>query len=544
MGLAVNAAGDMFISSVTVVRKVTQSTGLISTFAGGGTSTQDGIPATQAVLNPIGLAVDSAGNLIVGEPGLIRRVDTSGTITTIAGTGTQGFSGDGGPATSAQIRYVTAIAFDASGNLLFADAGNKRVRRINTSTGVIATVAGNGEAIFSGSTSNATQFGIGDITGLAVDSAGNIYTGGVNTYYLLKISAAGVVTIAGGVGGCAYIGDGGPATMAGICQPSSIAIDSAGDIFVGDSSCLCVRRIAGDGIIQTVAGNGTAGYTGDGGTATAAEMRSVGAIAISGSTLYIADGKAAVIRGVTPDTPPALPGTPTFSPIVSSASFQTGGIAPGELVSFFGHYLGPATPGYLTLGSDGRVTNQIPNVNVQVFFDDVPAPLIYVAAGQINAIAPYSVANGIHTVRVQAPGGSASDTNEKASGSAPAIFPAAIVNKDGTLNGPTHPAPIGTYVVMYGTGLGQTTPAGVDGAVTPLTGYPKQVDTIQVTVSRNPLFSTPVAMRLLYGGPAPGLVAGVSQLNVVVPAGVESGENFIAIVSGTGPSAIIPFYVQ
>ncbi len=544
MGIAVNAAGDLFISSGAVVRKVTQSTGVISTFAGGGTSTQDGVPALQAQLNPIGLAADSAGNLLIGEPGLIRRVDAAGTITTIAGTGAQGYSGDGGPAAQAQVGYVTAMAFDASGNLLFADAGNKRVRRID-GAGKITTVAGNGQAFGSGSTGNAAQFGIGDITGLAADAAGNIYIGGVNTYYVLKISPAGAVSIAGGVGGCAYIGDGGPATMAGICQPSSFAVDAAGDIFVGDSTCYCVRRIAaGTGIIQTVAGNGSPGYSGDGGPAAAAELRSVTSIAVSGGTLYIADGKAAVIRAVTPDTPPSLPGIPTFSALVSSASFQTGGIAPGELVSFFGHYLGPATPGNLTIGADGKVANQIPNVDVQVFFDDVPAPLVYAAAGQINVVAPYAVANGLHSVRVQAPGGSVTSTDVTSIGSAPAIFPNAIVNQDGTINGPAHPAKAGTYVVMYGTGLGQTTPPGVDGSVTPLTNYPKQVYSIQLSLSQNPLFTAPAPMTLLYGGPAPGLVAGVSQINAVVPAGAASGENFVAISAGPGASAVIPLYVQ
>jgi len=541
MGVATDATGDLYISSGTVVRKVAQSTGIISTFAGGGTSTLDGIPALQAQLNPVGLVTDSAGDLLIGEPGLIRKVNAGGTITTIAGTGIVGYSGDGGPATSAQVGYVTALAFDSSGNLLFADSGNKRVRSINAGTGIITTVAGNGGVFGTGSTANATQFGIGDVAGLAIDAGGNIYVGGINTYYLLKISPAGAVSIAGGVGGCAYIGDGGYATNAGICQPSSLAVDAAGNLFVGDATCYCVRRIAaGTGIIQTIAGNGVAGYNGDSGAATSAELRSVTAIALYASTLYIADGAAAVIRGVTPDTPPALPGVPTFSELVSSASFQSGGIAPGELVSFFGHYLGPATPALWSVSNNKAVN---PDAGVQVFFDDTPAVLIYVTAGQINAIAPYEVANGLKTVRVVAPGGSVSTTNVSAGGSAPAVFPNAIVNQNGTINGPANPAPAGSYVVMYGTGLGQTTPAGVDGAITG-SPVPTQVYSISLTVSQNPLFGTPVSMKLLYGGPAPGLVSGVFQVNAVVPAGLTAGENFVNIVAGPGPSASIPLYVQ
>ncbi len=553
-GLAVDATGDLFIASGNLIRKVSQSSGLISTFAGGGTSTQDGIPATQAQLNPLSLAFDSAGNLLVGEVGLIRSIGASGTITSIAGTGVQGFAGDGGQATQAQIGSVSAMTVDSSGNLLFVDAGNKRLRRIDTS-GVITTVAGNGVAIFTGLGSSATQTAIGNLAGVAVDSSGNIYIGGLNTFYLLKISQSGGISYAGGDGGCAYIGDGGSAAItvssagvvsgASICQPSTLAIDSSGNLYVGDTTCSCVRQIAaGTGIIQTVAGNGSGGYSGDNGPATQAQIRAISAIALYGSTLYIADAQSAVVRGVTPDAPPPMPVAPTFSSLVSAASFLSGPVAPGELVSFFGNYLGPATPGQLTIGTDGRVTNQIPNVDTQVFFDGVPAPLTYVAAGQINAVVPYSVANGLHTVMVQAPGGSVSSTSVSATGSAPAIFPNAVVNQDASLNNASQPAAVGSYVVMYGTGLGQITPAGSDGDVVPLVNFPSQVYTTTLSIGRNPLFSTPTPMQVLYAGPAPGLVSGVCQIDVVIPAGTPPGENYVVIVTGPGTSPAIPVYVQ
>ena len=460
-GMAVNAAGDLFIADGSVIREVSAATGIISTFAGGGTSTQDGVTLRQAKLNPLGLVFDSAGDLIVGEPGLIRRLETSGIVTTIAGTGVLGFSGDGGPATQAQLGYVTALAIDATGGVLFADADNKRLRRVDTGTGVITTVAGNGQAAFTGLGQPATATGVGNVAGVAVDSTGNIYIGGINTYVILKISPAGAVSIAGGIGGCGYIGDGGPATGAFVCQPSSIALDASANIYVGDPLCYCVRRIAADtGIIQTVVGNGTTGYTGDNGPATQAELRFVSSIALHGTTLYVADGPSAVVRSVTPDTPPALPAAPILAALGNAASYQLGPVAPGELITLYGHYLGPATPGVWTIGSDGRLT--IPNANVQIFFDDVPAPLIYISAGQINAVAPYAVANGFSTMRVQAAGGSVSSTGIGATTTSPGIFPYAIVNEDGSLNSPSHPAPKQSYVTMYGTGLGQTTPAGVD----------------------------------------------------------------------------------
>jgi uncharacterized protein (TIGR03437 family) len=538
-----DAGGDLYIASGNVIRKVSAATGIISTFAGGGTSTQDGVPVLQAKLNPFSLAFEPPGSLIVGEPGLIRRIDPAGVIATIAGTGVVGFSGDGGPAVQAQVGYVSALAIDSSGGVLFADSGNKRLRRIDTATGIITTVAGNGQASFTGLGQPATATGIGNVAGVAVDASGNIYIGSVNTYYLLKISPAGAVSIAGGVGGCGYIGDGGPATLAGICQPASIAVDASANIYVGDSTCYCVRRIAADtGIIQTVVGNGTPGYTGDNGPATQAQLRSVSSIAIFGTTLYAADATSGVVRSVTPDTPPALPGTPTFSSLVSSASFQPGPVAPGELITFYGHYLGPATP--VDPFTDGGFPTQFPSANVQVFFDDVPAALVYLSAGQVNVVTPYSVVNGFSTVRVQAAGGSVSSATIGAAATAPGIFPGAIINQDGSVNSASHPAPVGSYVTMYGTGLGQTTPAGVDGMLTPTSNFPKQIYSVALTISRNPLFSTPVPMTVSYAGPAPGLVEGVCQINAVVPAGVDPGENFVEIAAGPGASPSITLYVQ
>ena len=484
LGLAADSAGDLFIAEASDIREVDGTTGVISTIAGGGTSTTDGIPALQAKLSPLSVALDTTGGLLVGEAGLIRRIN-GGVITTIAGTGVTGFSGDGGAASAAQVGFVTAMAVDGSGNIFFTDTGNKRVRRIDAG-GNITTVAGNGQALFTGTGQAAENTGIGNALGVVADANGNIYFGGVQTYFLVEVTAAGAVSIAGGIGGCGYIGDGGLATSAGICQPTSIALDASGNIFVGDTTCYCVRRIAAvSGIIQTVAGNGIAGYSGDGAAATLAEMRSVSAIAIHGSTLYVADGSGNVVRAVTPDAPPALPGTPSFSSLVNSATFLSGPIAPGELITFYGHYMGPASPTEWQL-INGLLT--IPDAGIQVFFDDVPAPLVYISAGQVNAVAPYAVANGFSTVKIQTAGGTVSSTTFAATATAPGIFPGAIVNQDGTINSAGHPAPKGSYVVMYGTGLGQTTPASVDGTITGA-NYPKQVHQASITDQPETRFS-------------------------------------------------------
>ncbi len=550
-GAVVDASGNLFIAQGTSIREVNAATGVITTYAGGGTSSQDGVEALQAKISPISLAFDSSGNLVVGEAGIIRRINPSGIISTIAGTGTIGFSGDGGAATAAKVGYVSALASDSQGGVYFVDSGNKRIRYI-TAGGTISTVAGNGQP-FAGFApgATATGVGLGNVAGVALDSTGDLYTGGVQTYYLLKIAqtvsngaspVAGAVSVAGGIGGCGYIGDGGPATLAGICQPSAIAVDASGNIFVGDTTCYCVRRIAaGTGIIQTVVGNGTSGYSGDGALATAAQLKSVSSIAIFGNTLYVTDGAAGVVRAVTPDTPPTL-GQPSFSSLVNSASFQSGPVAPGELISFYGHYLGPASPNTWTLGSNGILT--IPGADVQVFFDDVAAPLVYISAGQVNAVAPYSTANGFSTIRVVSAGGSVSTTAIASTATAPGIFPGAIVNEDGTINSSANPAPVGSYVQMYGTGLGQTNPGGKDGTITPVTNYPSQATPVAATISMNTLFDTPLQMNVFYAGPAPGLAAGVGQINAFVPAGAGSGENFLQLSAGSGISPAIVFWVR
>jgi uncharacterized protein (TIGR03437 family) len=179
-----------------------------------------------------------------------------------------------------------------------------------------------------------------------------------------------------------------------------------------------------------------------------------------------------------------------------------------------------------------------------VLFDGVAAPVVYASAGQVNVVTPYSVANGLSTVEIKTAGGSVSSATVGAATTAPGIFPGAIVNANGTINSPSNPAPVGSYVVMYGTGFGQTSPGGVDGSITPVVDYPKQIYQVFASVDRNPLFATAVPMNVFYYGPAPGLAEGVGQIDAYVPAGVASGENFIALTVGPNVSPAIFFYVQ
>ena len=274
-GLAVDAAGDLFISDEmnNRVRRVDAVTGVITTVAGTGTfgySGEGGPAASAQLANPIGLTIDASGNLLIDDTGnqRVRKLDVAtGTITTVAGNGTTGFAGDGGPATSAEFARPFGVAVDAAGNLFIADIDNDRVRRVDAATGVISTEAGNGAVGFSGDGGPATDAQFFGPAGVAADSAGNLFIAETGNSRIRRVDAAtGVVTTIAGTGVAGYAGDGGPAGNAQLNVPTAVVTDSAGDVYVADSVSNVVRRIdAATGVITTVAGNGTAGYAGDGG---------------------------------------------------------------------------------------------------------------------------------------------------------------------------------------------------------------------------------------------------------------------------------------
>ena len=291
---AFDAAGNLYFAETGnhVVRKVT-SAGIITTVAGNGVQgfAGDGGLATSAELDsPAGLALDAAGDLYIADSHnqRIREVNAAtGIIATIAGTGAAGFSGDGGMATAARLDLPTALALDAAGNLYVADTNNHRVRRIAAATGAITTIAGNGVEAFTGDNGPATSASIDSPNGLALDAAGNLYIADTHNGRVREVSAASglISTVAGAgvVGGNvqSFGGDNGPATAAGLALPRGLAMDAAGNLYFADSANHRIRRISPAGTITTVAGQGTETFAGDNAPAVSASLDSPRSVAVS-----------------------------------------------------------------------------------------------------------------------------------------------------------------------------------------------------------------------------------------------------------------------
>ena len=309
-GVAVDVGGNLYIAASinNVIRKVTPS-GTISTVAGNiniwpPTFSGDNGPATSASLNvPYGLVFDSAGNLYVSDQNnrRIRRISLTGTINTVAGNGSTNFAGDGGPATKAGLDFPSDVKVDSQGNLLIADSMNQRVRKV-TPAGTITTVAGSGTLGFSGDGGLATSAQLNTPVAVATDSSGNVYISDQTNGRIRRVTSSGVITTYAGNGNYGYSGDGGSATAASLALPGGITIDGNGNLYIADTGSNRIRKVTPQGIIMTVAGSGNSGFSGDGGPAVAAMLSVPYDVAVDlAGNLYISDNGNRVIRMVTQD---------------------------------------------------------------------------------------------------------------------------------------------------------------------------------------------------------------------------------------------------
>ena len=553
-GVAVDRAGNLFIADPGRVRKVFSPDGIITTVAGDGAPgfSGDGGPAPSAhiggQLGPFSVAADDTGNLFLAETVMefggfqsgyrVRKVSPSGIITTVAGNGTQGFSGDGGPSTSAQLSGPAGVVADGAGNLFIADTGNSRIRKVSKD-GIITTVAGNGTyGTYSGDGGPATSAQVSAPLSLAVDGTGNLFIGSswggwegsFGTGLIRKVSASGIVTtVAGNGGNWGFSGDGGPATSAQLTAPIGVAVDGAGNLFIADVENNRIRKVSLDGIITTVAGNGIPGFSGDGGFATSAQLNQPEGVAVDrAGNVYVADTGNHAVRVLRPTNRSVL-----ISAVVDAASQRVNPISPGKIVVIYGAGLGPAQLVQNQPG-DGQFGSTVGGTVVS--FNGIAAPVLYASATQVAAVVPYAISGTAAQVTVTYQGQASAAFAVPVALSAPSLFTsnqtgagqAAAVNADGVVNTAAHPVKVGGFLSLYATGGGQTSPGGVDGKL----GGSAPVLPVKVTIGGIPA-------TVQFVGGTQGLVAGLMQVNVQIPTGVQPG-GYVPVVLQVGDISTTP----
>lgn len=525
VSLAADTAGNIYMADQNNnrIRKV-DTNGNITTFAGNGVAGfgGDSGQASLAQLNgPLGVCLDKSGNLYVNDEGnyRVRKISTSGVITTVAGNGTQSSSGDGGPATSATMNIPIRCAVDNSGNLYIVDQGAHKIRMVNSS-GIISTFAGTGIPGFTGDGGPAAAAEMNNPTAAAFDAAGNLYVSDQVNQRIRRIDTNGIIATVAGNGSAGFSGDGGLATSASLNYPGSTVIDSTGSLYIVDSANNRIRTVLG-GIITTVAGTGAAAYSGDNGPASAAAFSNpFGMTADGAGNLYIGDianNRVRKISGLAAGAGPAI----TSAGVTNAASFQTG-IAPGGIVTIFGNNLG-ATPGQIITATGNTWAPSLSGVTVTMAGTAVPVYRILNLNGQeqLSVLAPYSLAgqNSVPVVVTTAAAASASVT-VPVLGAQPGIFLLDSANSgathlDGSLAGASNPAKAGENIVLYATGLGPVSNPPAAGQTASLTTLSPALLMPQVTIGG---FSAPVS----FAGLTPGFI-GLYQINTMVPSAGLSG---------------------
>ena len=517
--VAVDSKGNLFIADYYnfAIRQVTAADGKISTLAGDGTSgfTGDGGVGTAAQISDVhGIAVDGSGNVYVADTSnnRIRKIDSKGVITTFAGNGTRGYSGDNDTAVKAAIYFPAGLAVDGSGNVFVADYGSYTVRKIATD-GKISTVAGTGTWGASGDGGPASKALLASPGALALDKAGNLFIGDTGNNNIRKVDTAGnISTVVSGV------------------APQSLAVDAAGNIYYVDGLNSTVRQVLTNGYLITIAGTSQAGYNGDGNAGPVTQFNQPTGVAIDAAgNLFVADTNTHVIRKLTPQT---------FSvgTVANSASGLAGPVAPGEIVTLYGTGIGPAALTQLTVLPSGFFPTTIAGTSVT--FNNQPAPLIYVSSAAVAAIVPYELAGARSAdVIVTFNGRQSATTQVSVAAAVPGVFTlnstgagqAAVINQNGTINTAANPARVGTTISLYVTGEGQTTPAGATGKPAGSLPLPKPLLPVSVAIGGQ-------TATVSFAGSAPTLV-GVMQVNVQIPAQVAPGNAVPVVVSVGGSSA-------
>ena len=554
-GLALGPGGEVYFVDQEFNRvRALMPDGTVQRVAGTGESVfggdGDGGPAPDARLRePEDVAVDSEGNLYIAEPRSIRKVETGGIINTIAGTGFSCFDrgcGDGGPALEAELENLRQIVVDRHGNLyILQNAGQRRVSRIRK-------VAPDGtiDAVDLSLSSDGT-FDRDVLYAMTLDAEDNLIVSASFQPSFTEADRLGVWSI-GPDGVVSPL----PCTEGFVGESRALAQDGSGNTYmVGFFACTSatIGRLTPDGVLNTITGlrlPSCAGFEGDGGPAADALLGTIESLLVDGAgNLYVSDRGNRRLRRINRADQCAVIRRPQIAwrGVVHGASFSalsTGAhsaLTPGLIFSIFGKGLGPEDLRSAQLGEDDRLTTEL--VGTRILIDGVPAPMVFSVANQISGIVPYRIVADADarvprraTLEVEYLGVRSEPTQIAVSESNPGIFTldatgsgqGAILNQDGSVNGPENPAAPGSIIVLFATGEGSTEPPGVDGAIAapPL---PKPILPVSVTIGG-------AEAEVLYAGAAPSLVLGVLQVNARVPVRSRLGTVDVNLRVGSAPS--------
>lgn len=550
LGMAADNLGNLYIVDAgnNRIRKV-DTHGNITTVAGGGTQGFMGnVPATSFQISPLGIALDSAHNLYISGSSIIYKVDSTGTLTFFAGFlgsgglyGTNG--GDGGPATAGGFG-ANSIGFDAAGNMYLCDIINNRIRKIDTQ-GIIHTIAGGGSA-FPGDGALGTNASLLFPQGIAVDASGNVYFAD-HSAYVRKIDTQGIIHTVAGNGSPIGIDENVPAINEGMV-PSYVAVDAAGNLYIIDVNR--VRKVNTSGIISTFAG-GINFALGDGGPATTAQLLNpTGLAADAAGNVFIADAQHYRVREVYSGS--ALPppggggsGVPTINSngVVNGASFSPG-VVSNSWATIQGVNLSTVTDNWSNSIVNGRFPTTLDGVSATIGF--APAYIYYVSPSQINLLVPPNLPPGPQQVVVRNSAGTSAVATVMVSTYQPAFFqwpnnqPVAtrqdftLAAANGTFPGATTvAAKPGDVLILWGTGFGPTIPAVPAGIAVP--------STLTYSTSTLPAVTINNVSATVYGAAfAPGF-AGLYQIAIQVPTTLGNGNwPVVATIGGvSSPSGVL-----
>jgi uncharacterized protein (TIGR03437 family) len=538
LSVGLDSAGNLYVPDQFNhrLRKVTTD-GTISTVAGNGTAgfKGDGDTATNAEFtNPSYVVVDGSGNIFISDTSnaVVRKV-SGGKISTFAGDNSQGagYGGDGGAATSALLNNPSGLALDSAGNLYIADTTNNLIRKV-TSAGVISRYAGVGSAADFGDGGLALNAALNNPSALAVDTGGNLFIADAGNFRIRKIATNGIITtVAGSGSGTGYAGDGGLATKARLSNVKGIAVDSAGNLYLADTSNSRIRKVTTDGVITTIAGNGRLSYGGDGGPANAAQFLFPSGVAVDpAGRVYVADTQNYRVRLLTPAAQ-----TPSISSggVVSASGF--GGftsIAPGSWIEIYGTNLATTTRQWRTSATSEQPSDFI-GVNAPTSLDGTSvtvggqaAFVEYISPGQVDAQVPSGIGTGPQQIIVTTAQGTASPYTITVNSTQPGLLAPASFKiggtqyvvaqfTDGTYVLPpsaidgvaSRQAKPGETITIYGVGFGVVTPNIPAGQIV--------ADSNTLTLPLQISFGSTLG-TVSYSGLAPTLV-GLYQFNVTVP---------------------------